>query len=77
MSRLSDMKEICSEIKRHALIRKILSNKKIGDYSVREEIKNLLFLLDNAYELKNMDYSQIVLFFSHYLTLYIKNRFCY
>lgn len=74
--RLSSIKNICSESKRLLIVRKIESGQKVGNYAIRERILELINGLPSAYSLKTTHKSQVVMFVSHYLTLYIQRRVC-
>lgn len=77
ISRLSDLKNVCIDSKRNKLIRKINSQTKIANkYSVREEIKNLMYSLESGYQLKTIYDSQLVMFFGYYLATFLRNRIC-
>jgi hypothetical protein len=77
ISRVGDFKDICIETNRLKLIRRINSNYKIsGQYSIKAEIKNLLYSLESGYQLKNIYESQLINFFSNYITLFIGSRIC-
>lgn len=77
MSRLGDLKSVCKETDRLKMIRRINSNYKIGGkYIIKNEIKELLYSLESGYQLKNLYDSQLVNFFSHYITLFIGMRIC-
>lgn len=77
ISRLGELKKVCIEETRNKLIRKINSKSKVvGKYSVREEIKSLLYSLESGYQLKTIYDAQIVLFFACYISSYLRNRIC-
>jgi len=77
ISRLGDLKSVCIEEKRSRLIRRMNSKIKIaGKYSAREEIKNLMYSLESGYQLKTIYDSQLIMFFGHYLTTFLRNRIC-
>lgn len=76
MGRASNIKNVCSESGRNGLIRKIDGNIKIGNYSIKEQMLKLLYDTEFGYRLKSMHTKQIVVFFSQYLTLFLRNRIC-
>lgn len=77
MSRLGDLKSVCIEETRGKFLRKINSKVKIaGKYSAREEIKNLMYSLESGYQLRTIHDAQLVMFFGHYLTTFLRNRIC-
>jgi len=77
MSRLMSLKSVCVEKDRGKLIRKINSNVKIGGkYIIRDEILEMLYSLESGYQLKSIYENQLVMFFSSYITNYLRNRIC-
>jgi hypothetical protein len=77
ISRLESLKVVCIESEKLKLIRKINSNVKIGNkYNLKEEIKNLLYSIESGYQLKNIYDIQLIMFFSHYITNFLRNRIC-
>jgi hypothetical protein len=76
MAAPSGLKNVCVETKRNNLIRKMISGMKINDYSVKEQILNLIRKLPNSYLYRNIYEQQLLMFFCHYITIYLKNRIC-
>lgn len=77
LGRLENFKTVCTEQGRNKMIRKVLSNVKVlKKYSVKEEIKNLLFELPSGYQIRTVYDTQLVNFFMNYITLFIQNRIC-
>ena len=76
MLRLSPLENICKENGRNALIKKIELGRKIENYSVKEEIIQMLNGTKSGYRLKNIYPSQLTIFFSHYLTKFIQRKIC-
>ena len=76
MSKVGDLKNICIEKKRNRLIRKILSNSKVGKHDIIKEIKDLIYSISIGYQLRSSYSKQLVIFFLHYLILFIRNRIC-
>lgn len=76
MNKMVALKNICKESQRLSLVRKIVSKQKVGQYSVRDNILNIIKDTRSAYILNTIKDDQLVLFLSHYLTLYLKGRIC-
>jgi len=77
ISRLDSLKNVCIESKKNKLIKKINSKVKVGGkYIIRDEIKNLLYSLESGYQLRTIYDAQLVMFFGHYLTNFLRNRIC-
>jgi len=76
MDKIIDLKNCCLERNRLQLIRKIEKKERVSKYIVRNQILKLLFDLEIGYKLKNMNKSQLVVFFCHYILLFLKNRIC-
>lgn len=76
MGKISQIKYICKESGRLALIRRIDNGSPVGKYIVREEMLNMFYSTEMGFRLKGMNKSQLIIFFSHYLTKYIQNRIC-
>jgi hypothetical protein len=76
ISRVKNINDVCIETKRMSLIRKIETKVKVGQYEVRKVILDFLYGLEIGYQLKKYNSSQVVLFFLHYMTLYIRARIC-
>lgn len=71
------IKDLCNERGRIQLIAMIDSGKKILDkYSIKEEMIKLVNSLPSSYIFKNIYERQIIIFLSHYFTLYLKRRIC-
>ena len=76
MSRVADYRDVCKENSRNSMIRKIEAGKQIGKYSARSEILSLAYSLESGPRLRTLNDSQVVMFFSHYLTTYLANKVC-
>jgi hypothetical protein len=76
IDRILELKKVCLEKKRQYLVRKVEKGIKIGNYIVKNEILNLLYSLEIAHELKKLNKSQLVIFLTNYLTLFVRNRIC-
>ena len=76
INKINDLKKLCSERIRSITVRKILDNVKIHNYFIKEEIENLINSVDTEYDVKTINMIQLVSFFSHYLTYYIKTKVC-
>jgi len=67
---------MCIETRRNKVVRKVLQGGKVRDYVVKDEIVKMLMTLENKHQLKTVPEKQLVLFFTNYLTLYIRHRIC-
>jgi len=77
LSRIVDLKSLCMEEKRINVLRQISSNIRVANkYEIKEEIKNLLYSTHNGHKLRYISDSQLVMFFSNYITLFLQNRIC-
>lgn len=77
IGRVSNLKDVCIESSRNTIMRKIRSQNLIaGRYVIKDQIKELLFSLEVAYKLKTVAEIQLITFFGHYLTIFLKNRLC-
>jgi hypothetical protein len=76
ITRIEKITNICTETGRNRIIRKIISDVKFNNYSVKEEIKDLIYSLDSGYQFRTLHVPQLVMFFCHYLTLFLKYRIC-
>lgn len=77
LNRIDGLKTMCQEGARVKYIRKIISDKAVyGHYSIKEEMKSLLYGLENNYDLRLVNQNVLITFFATYLTLYIKNKIC-
>lgn len=76
MNRLAPIKNVCSENGRNGIIRKVVANIKIGNYTVKDEIIKMLYATEFGYRLKTLHSEQLVIFYMHYLTLYIRTLHC-
>jgi len=76
MHKLSGLNNICIEAKRLGLLRKIVSGQKINNYAIRDEMLKLLKTLPSSYTLNSLHNDQLIMFLSHYITLYLKGRIC-
>lgn len=73
-NRIMDLGKIRTERNRVLLVKKIERGDVIGKYSPRNEIIKLIESTDSAYLFKNMKRAQLVMFYCHYLTLFIQSR---
>lgn len=76
LGKISPIKNICKESGRLALVRRIESGATVGHYVVRDEILKVLFSTELGFRLKSMNRSQLVIFFSHYISKYIQLKIC-
>jgi len=76
MGKLYLLKNLCKDSGRNILIRKIENEAAVGNYIVKNEIIKLLYETELGFRLKTFNKSQLVIFFSHYLTLFIQKRLC-
>jgi hypothetical protein len=76
LNRIYPLRKICKETTRNTLVRKIESGAKFGKYVVKDEILDLLYNTELGYRLKSIHTKQLVMFFSHYLTLYLQKKIC-
>ena len=76
INRYMDLKLICKEKVRNKLVRRINSNVKVSSYFLKDLIKKFIYTLNLHHSIKTIDTTQLVIFFSHYLTIYIVNRIC-
>lgn len=76
IGRTSNLKNVCTEAGRNGIIRKIDSGVKFGNYSVKEEMKKTIYNTEIGFRLKTMNVEQLIIFFSNYITLYLKGRIC-
>lgn len=77
MHKMSPIENWCTEPKRLTLVRKVLAdNLKINKYSIKSEIISLIESFENYYKLKTLNKNQLVVFIMHYITLYVRNRYC-
>lgn len=76
MGKLYLLKNMCKDSGRNILIRKIENNAAVGSYIVKNEIIKLLYETELGFRLKTLNKSQLVIFFSHYMTLFIQKRLC-
>ncbi len=77
MHKLSPVPEWCMDSKRNSLVRKIiLDTKHINKYSIKSEIFDLIDGFENKYKLKTINKNQLAVFLAHYLTIFVKNRYC-
>lgn len=76
IGRLGNLHDVCIDRKRNLLLRKINSNKKVDKYLVKDQIKILMYSTEQGHNLKTLAESQVIMFFSHYLLNFLKNRIC-
>jgi hypothetical protein len=76
IGRVEKITNICVESGRGRLIRKITSGVRVDKYSVKDEISELLHSLDSGHQLRTIYEPQLIIFFCHYLTLFLKSRIC-
>ncbi len=76
INRVDPIKKLCRETTRNNIVRKIESGAKFGKYTIKKEILDLLYNTELGYRLKSLHSKQLVMFFSHYLTLYIQKSIC-
>ena len=77
IDRIEKLNTLCMDSGRNKVIKKINSDKiKIGNYSVRDKILDLLYGLENNFSLKTINTNQLVLFFLQYITIFIRKRVC-
>jgi len=74
--RLYKIEAVCSKNKRTKLINSIMRNGKVGNYNVKNEIKNFLFKLENEQELRTIREDKLILFFVYYLIMFVAKRYC-
>ena len=70
------MSALCKETGRTTLIRKIEKNIKIGDYTIKDEMLKLMHSTELGFRLKTINQSQLTIFFSTYITLFIQSKIC-
>jgi len=76
MSKVQNLSTVCIENKRLLFIRKILApTTKVGNYVVRDVIKEMV-MDTGSHSVKASDISNVVLFISNYLTIFMRNRIC-
>ncbi len=76
MHRLSDLKNVCIESRRLFMVRKVESGQKVGNYSPRDQIMKIIKSLPSSYSLRTVHDSQVIIFVSHYMTLFLQKRIC-
>jgi hypothetical protein len=77
INRLHDrLKELCTDNKRNIIIRKIMVGTKVGNYSPKNQIIELVDSLESNYRYKTINQDQIVLFVSNYVLIYTANKIC-
>lgn len=77
MHKLIPVQEWCMDSKRNGLVRKILTDTKhINKYSIKAEVLDLIDGFENKYKIKTINKNQLAIFMAHYLTLYVRNRYC-
>ncbi|MCK5021112.1 MAG: hypothetical protein KAS32_29145 [Candidatus Peribacteraceae bacterium] len=77
LGRIENFKVVCNEQGRNKLVRQVLSDVKVlKKYSVKEEIKGLMYELPSGYQMRTIYDTQLVNFFMNYITIFIQNRIC-
>jgi len=76
MNKIVPLLDTCTERRRVQLIRKVNSNLKVGGYQIKDFIEQFLYKLEMDYSLKTIDKLQLIMFFCHYVTLYVRDRIC-
>jgi hypothetical protein len=76
IGRVDDIKNVCIDRKRNYIIRKIMEGEKISNYTIKDKILDFIYNLKNNYRYKNISKDQLVLFFSNYIMLFIKEKIC-
>jgi len=75
LNKIVSLKLIGNEKERLALVRKVNANVNVHTYKVKDFIKNFILTLSTDYTLKTIDPNQLVIFLTHYLTLYYTIRY--
>ncbi len=77
IDKLESIKNICIELKRNKILRKIYDDVKISNkYSIKEKMESLLYSLEIKNQLRTIYTPQLISFLSNYITLYLRNRIC-
>jgi len=71
-----NLNNFCQEQSRNNTIRKIANGSRFGNYVIKDQIIKLIKSLESGYRFKTINKNQLVIFFSHYLTLFIKSKTC-
>jgi len=76
-SRVGELNQVCIERNRNLLLRKMYSNNKIANkYILKNVISKMLYSFKIGHQLRSIYKDQLIVFFSQYLTLYLRNRIC-
>lgn len=78
ISRVSEnsLKKMCIESKRIQTVKRIILGAKEGKYILKDEIQRIIYSQESAYRYKSLDINQLIIFFCHYLTGYIRSKIC-
>ena len=76
ISRLDKIKNMCKETKRNVVVRKTVSGVKIGKYKINNQILELIFSLESGTRYKSLKKEQLIIFLTHYITLFMKEKIC-
>lgn len=71
-----NLNTFCQEQSRNNVVRKVVNGARFGNYTIKDQIISLVNSLESSYRFKSINKNQLVIFFSHYLTLFIRSKTC-